>query len=185
MSEQTLSDLLERSVEQLPVSEPPLADLLHRGRTTQIRRRRRAVIGVAAASTLLVVGGIAATQLVTHGAGPEAVQPTNPPTPTVRAASPATLTGRLLWVGGPAPGNSTPRSGTVHVVNADNSVDQMVEAGDDGRWTVHLPPGTYQVRATSPGFGSKTGDVDACSANRAVTVAAGESVTVNVYCNRK
>lgn len=185
MSEQALSDVLERSVEQLPVSEPPLADLLHRGRTARTRRRRRAVIGVAAASTLLVIGGIAATQLVAQGDGPQAVQPTNPATPTARAAAPATLTGRLLWVGGPAPRSATPRPGTVHVVDDDNSVDQTVEAGKDGRWTIHLPPGTYQVRATSPGFGSKAGDFDACSANRAVTIAAGQSATVNVYCNRK
>ena len=97
-------------------------------------------------------------------------------------ASSATLTGRLQWVGGPAPGRPVPHPGTVHVVNADDSVDQTVGAGDDGRWEIYLPPGTYRVLATSPGYLSKAGDFDACSANRAVTLGADEAVTVDVFC---
>ena len=98
------------------------------------------------------------------------------------AASSATLTGQLQWVGGPAPGSPVAHPGTVHVVNADDSVDQTVRAGDDGRWEIYLPPGTYRVLATSPGYGSKAGNFDACSASRAITVDAGESVAVDVFC---
>ncbi|MBF4768520.1 carboxypeptidase regulatory-like domain-containing protein [Nocardioides agariphilus] len=97
-------------------------------------------------------------------------------------ASSATLTGQLQWVGGPAPGTSVAHPGIVHVVNADDSVDQTVGAGDDGRWEIYLPPGAYRVLATSPGYGSRAGDFDACSAGRTVTVGAGETVTVDVFC---
>ncbi len=98
------------------------------------------------------------------------------------AASSATLRGRLLWVGGPAPGSPVPHRGTVHVVNANDSFDQTVRAGRDGRWMIYLPPGTYRVRATSPGYLSRRGAFDACSASRPVTVHAGGSATANVYC---
>lgn len=97
-------------------------------------------------------------------------------------ASSATLTGKLQWVGGPAPGISVPHPGTVHIANADDSVDQTVGASDDGSWEIYLPPGTYRVLATSPGYGSKTGNFDACSAGRAVLAGAGETVTVDVFC---
>ncbi len=97
-------------------------------------------------------------------------------------ASSATLTGQLQWVGGLAPGSPVAHPGTVHVVNADDSVDQTVGAGDDGHWEISLPPGTYSVLATSPGYGSRTGNFDACSAGRSVTVDAGETVAVDVFC---
>lgn len=353
MSEQNLSDLLSHSVDHVPDSQPPIPDLLHRGRTAQLRRRLAAAMGTAVAS-LLVVGALAAslqssdrvTPPADHPGGKQSAPPTppaemkwvgvghtvvavpqdwpvvpgiycqgpighyvtitqwrvsvgcepmrgphggspqgrpsvdveghpsgefmaqlegparsgsltersldasrttlhsgwlavpsgepyggaGPPTVTseitalkaagfhvVRkhdaplgqwqpvttdpeigtparrgstvvvydhgaVASSATLTGQLQWVGGPAPGSPVAHPGTVHVVNADDSVDQTVGAGDDGRWEIHLPPGTYRVLATSPGYGSKAGNFDACSASRAITVGAGETVTVDVIC---
>lgn len=60
MSEQTLSDLLGRSVDRVRDSEPPIADLLRRGHTAQRRRRLAVVVGAAVAS-LLVVGTVAAS----------------------------------------------------------------------------------------------------------------------------
>jgi hypothetical protein len=96
--------------------------------------------------------------------------------------SSATLTGRLAWVGGPAPGAPRPHAGIVHIMNADDSVDQTVAAGIDGRWTIYLPPGTYRVLATSPGYLSAAGASDACSASGLVKVAAGATVTANVDC---
>ena len=99
-------------------------------------------------------------------------------------ASSATLGGRLAWVGGPAPGSPVPHPGTIHVVNADDSVDQTAQADANGLWEIHVPPGTYRVRATSPGYGSTTGgSFDACSATKdRVTVRANETLTANVYC---
>jgi hypothetical protein len=98
-------------------------------------------------------------------------------------ASSDTLTGRLQWVGGPAPGSPAPHPGTIHVVNADGSIDQTTQAEDTGAWEIYLPPGTYIVRATSPGYGSTSGTFDGCSATRdRVTVRANETITVDVYC---
>ena len=354
MSEQALSDLLGRSVEHVPDSRPPIADLIRQGHSAQARRRLRTVVGVAVAG-LLVVGSIAASQLGGERSAPPADQPSGggqsglptPPTgmkwvgvgrsvvavpqawpvvpgiycqgpsepfvtitqwhvnvgcppyqgpgrgspqdqlvidiegsasgeviaqlegspgssaltqrsidasrtmlpsgwlaipsgepyggagaPTVTSeitaledagfhvvrknaapngdwqqvttdpeigtpalrgstvvvydhgavASSATLRGHLLWVGGPAPGTTAPHPGIIHVVNADDSIDQMVVAGDDGRWEIYLPPGTYRVLATSPGYGSTTGDFAACSADRAIAVDAGQTVAMDVFC---
>ncbi|GAB2989826.1 carboxypeptidase-like regulatory domain-containing protein [Nocardioides montaniterrae] len=97
-------------------------------------------------------------------------------------ASTATLTGRLLWVGGPAPGTARPHAGVVHVVNDDDSVGQTVAAGADGRWRIDLPPGTYRVMATSPGYLSAHGEPDACTATGPVTAAAHRARSVDVYC---
>jgi hypothetical protein len=99
-------------------------------------------------------------------------------------ASSATLSGTLAWVGGPAPGSPVPHPGTIHVVNADDSVDQTAQADANGAWEIYRPPGTYRVRATSPGYLSTRGAFDGCSAARdRVTVLANETLTVNVYCS--
>ncbi|MFT4008736.1 MAG: carboxypeptidase-like regulatory domain-containing protein [Nocardioidaceae bacterium] len=348
MSDQILSDLLDRAVERVPVSPPPLADLLRHGHAARGRRRRRAVLGTAVASLLVAVGAVAVGQQARNDGPPPVDQaPTVPTPPTgmkwvgvgrtvvavpqawpvvpgiycqgpstpfvtitqwrvavgcpplpegsspdqasvdiegsptgeLRArlsgsaagltqrsldtsritlasgwltvpsgepaggaglptltsqiaaldaagfhvvrkraaplgkwrpvttdpevgtpvrrgssivvydhgpvASSATLTGRLEWVGGPAPGRADPHAGIVHIVSSDGTIDQTVAADDRGRWKAYLPPGTYSVLATSPGYGTKKGSPDACSAQQAVNVGAGESVTVNVHCQRK
>lgn len=101
-----------------------------------------------------------------------------------RGATPssATLTGGLSWVGGPAPGAPRPHAGIVHVTNADDSVDQTIRTDAAGRWKMYLPPGTYAVHATSPGYLSAAGASDACSADGQTTVATDQVVTVDVYC---
>lgn len=102
------------------------------------------------------------------------------------ADSPAGLMGTLQWVGGPAPGTAEPHPGTIHVVSTDGTIDQTAEAGTDGAWRMDLPPGTYTVRATSPGYLSKGGAADACSpAADPVTVEDGKPTRVEVYCQLK
>lgn len=350
MSNDIIADLLDRSVEDLPTSEPPVADLLHRGHAIKRRRRRAAVVGTVL-SSLIVVGAVAAGERFAENVPPEADQPTSLPAPpagtrwvgvgrTVVAiprhwpvvpgiyckgpiepyatitqwrvtvgcapmpegngalqspaavdiegtasgdfmarlegatgtgdltqrsldasrttlpegwlavpsgepyggaglptvtseiaalkavgfsvvrkhaapggrwqpvttdpeigtparlgstvvvydhgavASSATLRGRLEWVGGPAPGSPVPHPGTIHVVSADDSVDQTAQADANGAWEIFVPPGTYRVRATSPGYGSTSGgNFDGCSAARErVRVRTDETLTVNVYC---
>jgi len=98
------------------------------------------------------------------------------------AASSARLRGRLEWVGGPAGNPTRPHPGTVRIESTDYTVEQTVGAGDDGRWSITLPPGTYRVTATSPGYLTKAGKTDACTAERPVTVSRGSTERVNVYC---
>lgn len=97
-------------------------------------------------------------------------------------ASSSTLKGSLEWVGGPSSGSAVPHPGTIHVVSADDSVDETAQAEADGSWDMLLPPGTYTVRATSPGYLSARGASDACSATESVTVRADQVLNVKVYC---
>ena len=97
------------------------------------------------------------------------------------AATP-TLTTRSLLVGGPPPGSPVAHSGTVHVFDRDRYVDLSARAHADGTWHVRVPPGTYRVSATSPGFGSRQGTYDGCRADREVTVDAHQTADVDVTC---
>jgi len=97
-------------------------------------------------------------------------------------ASSARLSGRLLWVGGPLGNPPHPHRGMVRVESADGAVDLTVAAGSDGRWSLALPPGTYRLAATSPGYLTKAGTPDGCPADRQVTVARKASARVDLHC---
>jgi hypothetical protein len=58
------------------------------------------------------------------------------------------LTGRLVTVGGPAPGAAHPVGGKVTV--AGRGVDIDVEVGQDGAYAVNVPVGRYKVTGQSP-----------------------------------
>ena len=88
MSDQILSDLLDRSVDNVPTSEPPVVDVLRRGRAIKRRRRRAAVVGPVVAS-LIVVGAVVAGQRFTQRAPQPADQPTSLPA----------LPAGMKWVG--------------------------------------------------------------------------------------
>jgi hypothetical protein len=56
-----------------------------------------------------------------------------------------------------------------------------VVVGNSGSFTVHLAPGTWFATGRSPMFHVNGREAE-CSANKAVTVAAGKTVTVQVQC---
>ncbi|MFN8195777.1 MAG: PASTA domain-containing protein [Nocardioidaceae bacterium] len=98
----------------------------------------------------------------------------------VPAPAAASLTGRLLWVGGPAPGHPRPRPGTIHVVG--EGLDKYIPVWPDGRWSFEGPAGTFTVTASSPGYLSANGVPDSCQAKGPVTLQYMRTTTANVYC---
>jgi hypothetical protein len=61
--------------------------------------------------------------------------------------SPVHATGRIVTVGGPAPGSPAPIAGAeFRLVGSNHAVD--VRAGEDGRFVLDVPPGRYRVVIT-------------------------------------
>jgi hypothetical protein len=58
------------------------------------------------------------------------------------------LTGRLVTVGGPAPGATHPVAGTVTV--SGHGVHVEIAVGEDGAYALSLPPGRYRVTGRTP-----------------------------------
>lgn len=94
------------------------------------------------------------------------------------APAAAYLTGRLLWVGGPAPGATTEHAGTVHLVAVGRDWYVPTDAG--GRWTFAGAAGTYTVTASSPGY--LGGRLDRCGAKHQVMAVLTLTTGVDVYC---
>ena len=61
--------------------------------------------------------------------------------------------GRLVAVGGPAPGSPRPLAGTVSFTGPEA---KSVSVGKDGAFQISLPPGTYKVQGHSPLYGGGT-----------------------------
>jgi len=60
-----------------------------------------------------------------------------------------TVMGFLVRVGGPAPGSPVPLSGTVIARNTAGE-QFTTTTGNDGRFQLSLPPGTYRLTGHSP-----------------------------------
>jgi hypothetical protein len=86
------------------------------------------------------------------------------------------LRGRLLFVGGPAPGSPRPLSGTIVVTG---KLSLMVAVGPDGRYAATVPAGTYRVAGSSPAFGSGQ---YGCHARSLVRVVPKGTVRADVLC---
>jgi hypothetical protein len=98
-----------------------------------------------------------------------------PPTPIPSPASSATLTGRLIEVGGPAPGLATPVPGSV---NIDGPLSRHVTVGPDGKYAAALPVGTYTVTGA---MGQDTNSPGGCrTIADTVTLALGQAVVSDV-----
>jgi len=90
------------------------------------------------------------------------------------------VTGRLVAVGGPA---SVPRPLPGEIVATGPRASKTVQVGPDGRYQLDLPPGTYTISGTSPGYadGQST-----CRTNEASTkVNAGQIDTIDVICGER
>jgi hypothetical protein len=137
---------------------------IHRSRRIVVPMYRRVMLALAATS-------LSAACTASHA---------RPSTPTSSPASNATLTGRLIEVGGPAPGLARPVPGSV---NIDGPVSRHVSVGPDGKYAAALPVGTYTVTGamgqdtTSPGGCRTIADT--------VTLAAGQAVVSDVVCSVK
>ncbi len=104
-----------------------------------------------------------------------------------------TITGTLTMAGGLAPGTSQPVSGEVTVtysgpdLYADEAAPKTdpiaaVQVGDDGSFSVTVPPGRYDVSGVSPSYGDGTYPCDSASLIR---VTAASSVSVDLVCEMK
>jgi hypothetical protein len=99
------------------------------------------------------------------------------------APASASLQGRLLWVGGAAPGGPVEHPGTVHIVG--NGVDRYLSASRSRGFSFQGPAGTYTVTASSPGYLSKNGVPGSCRAVHPVTLKWITTAKVDVYCQLK
>ena len=136
----------------------------HRSRRIVVLMYRRVMLALAATS-------LTAACTTTHA---------RPTTPTSSPASNATLTGRLIEVGGPAPGLARPVPGSV---NIDGPVSRHVTVGPDGKYVAVLPAGTYTVTGA---MGQDTNSPGGCrTIADTVTLAAGQPVVSDVVCSVK
>ena len=70
------------------------------------------------------------------------------------ATAQGTVTGTFVMIGGPGPsGNGSPLPGRVIAASA-TGARFTVHTGNDGRYTMTLPPGTYSLLGYSPRVGS-------------------------------
>ena len=79
-----------------------------------------------------------------------------------------TVTGLLIRVGGPHPGSPVPLPGTV-VARSAAGEQFTTTAGEDGRFQLSLPPGSYELTGYSPEV-LGDGQQALCRAERAVHV---------------
>lgn len=129
-----------------------------------------AVFAVVLAAALAGCGGSDKT---------EAKPGTNAPPSSAPAT--AVVRGRLLAVGGPAPGTPRPMSGTVTITGPDGSTTKT-QVDQTGTFEIGLYPGTYRIHGSSPSFD----DGALCSTDPPSTkLAAGKTVTANVYCQMR
>ena len=90
--------------------------------------------------------------------------------------------GTFLVAGGPAPGSPRPLSGTI-TARAASGQTFTATAGRNGRFTLSLPPGSYQVTGRSPLM--QSGQM-ICAATSGLRVARGKPARpVTVVCSIK
>ena len=98
-----------------------------------------------------------------------------------RDSSRGTLTGHVYMVGGPVvrgPGPAArPLAG--RVVATGGAGSYTADVGSDGAYTLQVPPGRYEVSATSPSYND---GLSPCRVAGTVIVAANTERTVDIYC---
>lgn len=128
---------------------------------------------IAATAAVLLLTGLAGC-----GGTDSKPKPNNAAPPTAAPAT-AMVQGRLLMVGGPAPGKGQPIAGTVTFTGPDGSVTKT-QVDESGAFAIGLYPGTYTIAGTSPVFNDGKGR---CITDPVKTkLAAGKTVTADVAC---
>lgn len=91
-----------------------------------------------------------------------------------------TVPGRFVRVGGPAPGSPFPLPGTI-TARAATGETVTAAAGQDGRFRLSLPPGSYRVTGRSPLM--QSGQM-ICAATAELHISRGQSArSVTVVCS--
>jgi len=114
--------------------------------------------------------------------GADSAAPPSLSSVTVSALSPhapATVSGTFVSVGG-IQTSPIPLRGCISVTSAISQVSpRCVQVDPDGKWSVTVRPGTYDVSGTPEGNGGK----DRCGPDHnPIQVRAGEQVVVDVVC---
>jgi hypothetical protein len=130
--------------------------------------------------TLLVVLLLCAASMTAGCSG------ANAPTTEVAASHATkvdgTLSGRLITVGGPAPGSPSPVAGAVTVTGGGVHLD--VKVGLDGAYSVSLPAGRYTVVGHSPSVTAE-GAAMPCPGRKEARVTPGATVVLDAVCSIK
>lgn len=93
-------------------------------------------------------------------------------------AGQGTVTGDFVRVGGPAPGAAVALTGSIRFMSGSRSV--TVPVAQNGKFTVRLPAGRYEVKGTSPQI---QGGVTSCSRPVVLTVISGQTVQQQLVCD--
>ena len=98
--------------------------------------------------------------------------------PSATLAPGGVVTGNFVRVGGPYPGAAVPLSGQLDFTSSSHTT--IVQVARDGKFTAHLPPGSYTLSGTSPQIisGSRP-----CSSPSEFALAAGQRLTRDVVCH--
>ncbi len=131
-------------------------------------------IATAAAAVLL------ATTLTGCGGGDKPEPKAGPTAPPTSPPATGMVQGRLVTVGGPAPGTAKPVPGTVTFQGPDGSTTRT-EVDESGRFAIGLYPGSYQIRGTSPTV--QDGKLECSTEKPRTTLTAGRTVTADVLCS--
>ena len=91
-----------------------------------------------------------------------------------------TITGHLRQVGGAPPGVNRPVPGTVTITGG--TVTKDLQVGQDGSYTVEVPPGTYSVVGHSPTAMSGNEQID-CHAVGGTEVKSGATTIADAICS--
>lgn len=91
------------------------------------------------------------------------------------------VAGRLIAVGGPAPGVPRPLAGEITATGAGTT--QTVQVGADGTYRLRLPPGIYTITGSSLLYMSGQGTCR--TADTTVTVTAGLTTNADVLCTER
>ena len=95
-----------------------------------------------------------------------------------------TIKGQLFLSGGPPPGQNRPTNGNVAATSSvgNLSYTYSTPVSQNGRFVLHLPPGTYSLVGSSPSYDGGKGK---CLGSKKFTVSQSQTTRAIVYCLEK